>query len=86
MVSWGEVTVADDDDRFIPLGDDAIYAYSDGGSERDWTLPEAFVGAALEVFALSREGRTPFKDYRTDGATIRLNLPPRAPVKIVRKS
>ena len=81
IVNWGEVTVADLDDRFIPRGD-AIYAYSRRGSEREWVLPEKYRRKTLEVFPLSKAGRGPSHKVECD-TRIRLKLDPRAPVKII---
>ena len=82
LVTWGDITVADDDDRFIPRGD-AIYAYSLTGSEREWVLPPAFRGRNLEAFTLSREGRGPAPRYTAKDRAVLLALEPRTPVKIV---
>ena len=81
-VTWGDVVVADDDHRFVPR-DDAIYAYSLAGDEREWVLPEKFRGKELQVFTLSKKGRGPAPDYELGGKTIRLQLAPRTPVKIM---
>lgn len=83
-VTMGDVLVADDDDRFMPRGD-AIYCYSAGGSERDWTLPEKFRGKPLEVFTLSKTGRGPAPEFRVEANRVHLKLAPRAPVKIIAK-
>ena len=80
IVNWGEVTVADLDDRFIPRGD-AIYAYSRRGSEREWVLPEKLRRKTLEYFTLSKTGRGPSQKVEC-GDRIRLKLVPRVPVKI----
>jgi hypothetical protein len=83
-VTMGDVLVADDDDRFIPRGD-AIYCYSAGGSERDWTLPEKFRGKPLEVFTLSKTGRGPAPQFSVEANRVHLKLAPRTPVKIIAK-
>lgn len=80
-VTWGNVLVADDDDRFVPRGD-AVYAYSLAGSERDWTLPERLTGKKLEVFTLGSNGRGPAPQHRLERDRIHLKLAPRTPVKI----
>jgi hypothetical protein len=79
--TWGDVTVAEDDDRFIPRGD-AVYAYSLQGSERDWILPAQLRGKALVVCTLGKEGRGPAPEFRIQGNAIHLKLAPRTPVKI----
>ena len=81
-VTWKGVTVAEDDDRFIPRGN-ALYCYSLDGTNRTWALPPSFCDRNLEVFSLSREGRGPAPAYRLAGDQIELKLAPRTPVKIV---
>ena len=80
-VTWGDVLVAENEDRFIPRND-AIYVYSLHGSEREWVLPAAFRGKKLELFTLSKEGRGPAPEYELRGNAMRLKLVPRVPVKI----
>jgi len=80
-VTWGEVVVAEGGDRFIPRGD-AIYAYSEHGSERTWMLPPAFRGKLVQVFTLSKNGRGPAPEYHLGNDGIRLRLNPGVPVKI----
>ncbi|MHC1764014.1 MAG: endo-alpha-N-acetylgalactosaminidase family protein [Verrucomicrobiia bacterium] len=81
-VTLGEVTVADDDERFIPRGG-AIYAYSVAGSEREWRLPAEFRGKSLKAYSLSKDGRGPSPTFKVESDRIRLKLLPRTPVKIV---
>jgi hypothetical protein len=81
-VLWKDVVVAENDDRFIPR-DNAVYAYSLSGVERDWTLPAKFRGRPLDVFTLGKEGRGPAPEYKLGPDSIHLKLLPRTPVKIV---
>jgi Endo-alpha-N-acetylgalactosaminidase len=80
-VKWGDVLVAEDDDRFIPR-DGSVYAYSLGGCSRSWKLPVALRGRKLQVHTLTREGRAVAPPFTIDGDSIRLTLPPKSPVKI----
>jgi len=81
-VTWGDVIIADDDDRFIPCGN-AIYAYSLAGSECDWILPERFRVKELQVFTLSKNGKGAPPDYKLEKDRIHLKLEPRIPVLLL---
>jgi hypothetical protein len=83
-VTWGDVTVAQDDDRFIPR-DGAIYAYSLHGCERWWVLPPDLRGKPLLAVTLTPEGRAPGPELEIDGDRVRLKLEPGTPVKIMSK-
>lgn len=85
LVKWGDLTVAEDDDRFVPRGN-AVYAYSLRGADREWVLPETLRGRDLDVFSLSAAGRAPAPAFRVAGDRIRIALPPRAPVRIVART
>lgn len=79
-VTYGDILVAQDYDRFIPR-DDAIYCYSRDGSKRRWTLPAGFRGKTLELRTLGAEsGPAVVRSAAT--ASIELDLKPRSPVKI----
>jgi hypothetical protein len=83
-VTWGDLLIASGHDRFIPLKD-AIYIYSRDGGERTWRLPADWRGVPVEIFSLSRSGRQPAPAHRLEPDSLWINLPPRTPVKIVRK-
>jgi len=78
-VRWGQVTIASDGDRFVPLGD-RIYAYSQGGSDREWTLPEDWRVGGFAAYRMSGEGRERIADYPAGTETVRLRLEARVPV------
>src|SRR5512137_1526956 len=40
-VTWKDMVIAEDDERFIPVHG-GIYAYSKGGAVRQWRLPQDF--------------------------------------------
>ncbi len=80
-VTWGDVVVADGDDRFVPLGD-AVYCYSLRGGRRDWTLPERLRGRKLQLYSLSRDGRGPAPEHAVDGQRLTMTLPAGVPVKV----
>jgi hypothetical protein len=82
LVSWGDVTVAEDDDRFIPRGG-AVYCYSLEGTDRGWVLPPALRRRDLLAYTLHREGRGPAPRFSIEGDRIDVELEPRVPVKIV---
>ena len=81
-VTWGDVVVADDDDRFIPR-DNAIYVYSLAGTDREWVLPKKFRGKKLKVFTLTKDGRGTAPDYELKKTSIKIKLQPGVPVKIM---
>jgi len=83
-VTMEEITVAEGNDRFIPLHG-AIYAYSKDGSKRDWRLPLDFQGAPLEIFTLSKDGRGPTPNYKLSEQTIHLKLEAGVPVKMEKR-
>ncbi|OXS55497.1 hypothetical protein B1A99_22505 [Cohnella sp. CIP 111063] len=78
-VRWGQVTVALDGDRFVPLGD-RIYAYSRDGLDREWTLPEHWRGGGFAAYRMSGEGRERIAEYPAGSSSVRLRLEPRVPV------
>ena len=80
-VTWGDMLVAEDDDRFVPLGG-AVYAYSLRSSRKRWMLPKGLRGKELEVFTLTRDGRGRAPEYRMEGDRIALTLEAGVPVKI----
>jgi hypothetical protein len=82
-VTWGDVLVASGYDRFIPLRG-SIYAYSRDGGDRTWRLPEGWRGSSVEAFALSRSGRQPAPNHRLTDEDIRIVMPPRTPIKLVK--
>ncbi len=80
-VCQGAVVVAEGEDRFIPR-EGAVYAYSKGGSEKAWVLPEELRGRPLRLCTLGREGRGPAPAYRLEGEAIHLRLEAGVPVKL----
>ena len=80
-VTWGDVVVADGDDRFVPLGD-GVYCYSLRGGRREWTLPPGLRGRELALYSLSREGRGPAPEHAVDGDRLTLTLAAGVPVKV----
>lgn len=80
-VTMNDVVVADGSDRFIPRGG-GVYAYSQNGSDRTWTLPENLRGKELSLFTLTDSGRGRTPDYEVLGNNLRLRLFAGEPVKI----
>ena len=80
-VTWGDVVVADGDDRFVPLGD-GVYCYSLRGGRREWTLPVGLRGRQLALYSLSREGRGAAPEHSVDGDRLTLTLAAGVPVKV----
>ena len=83
-VTMEEITVAEGNDRFIPLHG-AIYAYSKDGSKRDWRLPLDFQGVPLQIFTLSKDGRGSTPDYKLSEQIIHLKLEAGVPVKMEKR-
>jgi hypothetical protein len=75
------MTIALDDDRFVPSGK-SVYAFSREGSNREWVLPSSLSGKKLHVFTLTKEGRGPAPRYTVSGNRIRIVLPKGVPVKM----
>jgi hypothetical protein len=84
QVTWGDLTIASGHDRFIPLKG-AIYVYSRDGGEKTWKLPADWRGVPLEIVGLSRSGRQPAPPHKLTGDSLWIRLPPRSPVKLMRK-
>jgi Endo-alpha-N-acetylgalactosaminidase len=81
LVKRGDITIALNDDRFIPFGNN-IYAFSKTGSDRQWLLPKKFRNKSLVVFSLTAKGRGAVPAYELTGDSIRLKLLADVPVKI----
>jgi len=81
---WLLHVVASGPDRFLPIKD-AIYIYSRDGGEHTWKLPEDWRGVPVEIFSLSRTGRQPAPPHRLEPDSLWIRLPPRTPVKMLRK-
>lgn len=56
FAKWGDIEIARDYNRFIPVGDDLIYAYSRGGGDQTWTLPDNWAGCEIESHTISPNG------------------------------
>ena len=82
-VTWNNVVIADNDERFIPIHG-GIYAYSKNGTEREWLLPENYRNANLKLFELTENGRKEFKNYKIKNESIILKLTANQSVKILR--
>ena len=80
-VTWGDLVIAIDNDRFIPRGG-SIYCYSLTGCDRTWILPEAFRRKRLQLYELSRGGKKPITQFSISDDRIDFRLDPRTPVKI----
>jgi hypothetical protein len=80
-VTWKDVTIAEDGERFVPIHG-GIYAFSQKGSDREWTLPADFRNKNLSVWELSAQGKREFTSWSVSGDKIRLSLAPGQSVKI----
>ncbi|WP_139991326.1 endo-alpha-N-acetylgalactosaminidase family protein [Paenibacillus paridis] len=78
-VQWGSVTIADNDNRFIPM-DNHIYMYSRGGTDRAWTLPEDWNKAEFRAYRLSGNGKQRIDSYQRADGSIQIKLEPHVPV------
>lgn len=83
-VTWNNMVIADNDERFIPIHG-GIYVYSMEGVEREWLLPENYRKANLKVYELTGNGRKEFKKYKINGDSISLKLTANQSVKIVKE-
>ena len=72
-------------DRFLPWREDVIYAYSQEGGPKEWTLPKSWKGAAVRAETLRQGGPVagPALDIR--GRTIRFLAPKGLPVRLTRR-
>ncbi|MCL6458381.1 MAG: hypothetical protein K6T85_10290 [Gorillibacterium sp.] len=82
-VRWGDLVIADDDDRFIPLNG-RIYLYSRNGVERDWQLPNDWLNSEITAFRLTKEGGREATAYTLGESSIRLRLDSHIPVILER--
>jgi hypothetical protein len=78
-VQWGRLTIADNEERFIPIGN-LIYMYSRNGTERDWMLPDDWLGAEFTAFRLMKDSEREEAAYTLGENSIRLRLDPHIPV------
>ncbi len=85
LVTRGNLVIARDDDRFIPIGN-GVYVFSKKGGDTEWMLPENFRGKLLEVFSLTENGRRAAAAWKISGDSIRLSLGAGIPVKITLKN
>jgi hypothetical protein len=83
-VTWKDVVIAEDDERFIPTHG-GIYAYSRNGADREWLLPEGFRNVKLNVLELTGTGKKEFTAYSVSDNKIRLKLAANQSVKITTK-
>lgn len=81
-VTWKDMVIAEDDERFIPVHG-GIYAYSKGGSERQWRLPEAYRNTKLKVVELTDKGRKEFRNFKIVNDDVILTLSANQSVKII---
>jgi hypothetical protein len=82
LVTCGDIVIARDDDRFIPM-DSSIYVFSKDGGPKQWLLPPAFRGKPLEVFSLTEKGSAAAPGWKITGDTITLPMAADVPEKIL---
>jgi|GEM_PF-4541637 len=82
-VTWGELTIADDHDRCLPV-DGGIWLYSRDGGAKSFLLPPEWHRGRVRAYATGREGRQDPPRHRLSGGRIDIELPPRVPVRLVR--
>jgi hypothetical protein len=82
LVTCGDIVIARDDDRFIPI-DSSIYVFSKDGGPKQWLLPPAFRGKPLKVFSLTENGRMAASGWKITGDTITLPMAADVPEKIL---
>jgi hypothetical protein len=83
-VTWGDVVIANDDNRFLPF-ENEIYLFSKTGIDRTWQLPDHWQNTALQAHALRPEGKKPFTDFSCNGQTITADVPSGQPIKFIHK-
>ncbi|MBB6733300.1 endo-alpha-N-acetylgalactosaminidase family protein [Cohnella zeiphila] len=83
-VRWGRLTIADNEDRFIPLGD-RVYLYSRQGSDREWALPEEWQACEFAAYRMSGDGKKRLREYPAGAESVRIRLEPRVPVILEKK-
>jgi hypothetical protein len=71
-------------DRFLPWREDVIYAYSQEGGPKEWTLPKSWRGAAVRAETLRRGGPIPGPALDIRGRTIRFLAPKGLAVRLTR--
>ena len=80
-VTWKDVIIAEDGERFVPVHG-GIYAFSQKGADREWTLPAGFRNKNLSVWELSAQGKREYTSWSVSGDKIRLRLSAGQSVKI----
>jgi len=81
-VTWKDIVIADDDERFVPTHG-GIYVYSKKGTEREWLLPDEYRNKNLKVYELTETGRKEFKNYKIKNDKITIKLSANQSVKMV---
>ena len=66
----GGILIATGNDRFVPVGEDRILAYSKSGGEQSWQLPRKWRGQGAEMWALTETGRQPGPRCRIESERI----------------
>jgi len=84
-VMSNEITIARNNERFIPVNEREILAYSKSGGSTKWTLPATWHGKGkIRVFRLTESGRRNEERFTTtDEGEIILNLEPQQPYLII---
>lgn len=66
LVRNGNVVIAQEQDRLIPLNNSEIRLYSASGGEHTWILPEAWTGAQVTLSALQPDGTHDVSQFQID--------------------
>ncbi|MGH9544895.1 MAG: endo-alpha-N-acetylgalactosaminidase family protein [Terriglobales bacterium] len=77
LVKEGEITLADGQDRLIPLNDHELRLYSVTGGKRSWTLPRGWSGQEVKLIELG--GSASPRTIRLQGNSFELTMEPRQP-------
>ena len=87
LVMDGSLITAKDDDRFIPINEREILAYSKGGGSKKWKFPDGWSNKEkIRIFRLTEFGREEEEDFTiTQNNEIALYFEPQQPYIIIRE-
>ncbi len=79
IVKDGNLTIARNQDRFVPISEEEIRLYSSAGGHRCWPLPEKWRGREFELKVLSDQGLLTGPTFDSTEGQIRFQMQPKEP-------
>ena len=78
------IEVARNDDRFVPISDTEILAFSKDGGPVVWQMPDGWPESSLLLFRLTATGREQGPEHQLTDGTIHFQAEPRQPYVVIR--